>query len=351
MWALIAASSGRARPRDLGFRERKKALRTFRALLDGGGGENRTRRFSPMKMKVRLQFFRHLPPSLPPGRRLSGQSGARTYATTRHRPFGRCSRMGAFDPLPTPRVLHTGRRNRSKPPFPCEAGPARASLPARGQLGVGARPKVAATSARRRPIAAEHPCLTRTIAPTTISLASLKWLSDGSPMGIAYVRQLEREAPDEYQSATARSAFPVASLGGLRIGSKFTCAKHKSQRDQVRVRATDRGRWLQRLPDNHVPAQPARHQGDDGVRQFPPERIDVIVTYVDRWQRDITMYMAQLSIQIRDGTSRIILSTAESSVLLSNDEARKRWWRKRWTQFSRRNRRDSCGDSQCSAWP
>ena len=49
-----------------------------------------------------------------------------------------------------------------------------------------------------------------------------------------------------------------------------------------------------------------------GSAEFPPERTDVIVTYVDRWQRDITMYMAQLSIQIRDGTSRIILSTAES---------------------------------------
>jgi len=49
-----------------------------------------------------------------------------------------------------------------------------------------------------------------------------------------------------------------------------------------------------------------------GSAEFPQERTDIIVTYVDRWMWDITMYMIRLSIQIRDGTSRAILSTAES---------------------------------------
>lgn len=49
-----------------------------------------------------------------------------------------------------------------------------------------------------------------------------------------------------------------------------------------------------------------------GSAEFPPERTDVIVTYVDRWFWDITMYMLRLTIQIRDGTTREILSTAES---------------------------------------
>lgn len=49
-----------------------------------------------------------------------------------------------------------------------------------------------------------------------------------------------------------------------------------------------------------------------GSAEFPRERTDVIVTYVDRWWWDITMYMVRLTIQIRDGTTREILSTAES---------------------------------------
>jgi hypothetical protein len=49
-----------------------------------------------------------------------------------------------------------------------------------------------------------------------------------------------------------------------------------------------------------------------GSAEFPPQRTDIIVTYVDRWMWDITMYMIRLTIQIRDGTSRAILSSAES---------------------------------------
>jgi len=40
--------------------------------------------------------------------------------------------------------------------------------------------------------------------------------------------------------------------------------------------------------------------------------VDAIVTYVDRWMWDLTMYMIRLNIQVRDGKSRAILASAES---------------------------------------
>ena len=49
-----------------------------------------------------------------------------------------------------------------------------------------------------------------------------------------------------------------------------------------------------------------------GASADPPEPVDAIVTYVDRWMWDITMYMIRLNIQVRDGKSRAILASAES---------------------------------------
>jgi hypothetical protein len=49
-----------------------------------------------------------------------------------------------------------------------------------------------------------------------------------------------------------------------------------------------------------------------GANPEPPETVDAIVTYVDRWMWDITMYMIRLDIQVRDGKTRAILASAES---------------------------------------
>ena len=49
-----------------------------------------------------------------------------------------------------------------------------------------------------------------------------------------------------------------------------------------------------------------------GASADPPEPVDAIVTYVDRWMWDLTMYMIRLNIQVRDGKSRAILANAES---------------------------------------
>lgn len=49
-----------------------------------------------------------------------------------------------------------------------------------------------------------------------------------------------------------------------------------------------------------------------GASADPPEPVDAIVTYVDRWTWDITMYMVRLSIQVCDGRTRAILASGES---------------------------------------
>ncbi len=42
----------------------------------------------------------------------------------------------------------------------------------------------------------------------------------------------------------------------------------------------------------------------------PPS--DAIVTYQDRWMWDITMFMVQLSIQVRDGQTKMVLANGQS---------------------------------------
>jgi len=49
-----------------------------------------------------------------------------------------------------------------------------------------------------------------------------------------------------------------------------------------------------------------------GASADPPEPVDAIVTYVDRWTWDITPYMVRLNIQVRDCKTRAILASGES---------------------------------------
>ncbi len=49
-----------------------------------------------------------------------------------------------------------------------------------------------------------------------------------------------------------------------------------------------------------------------GAGADPPEPVDAIVTYVDRWTVDITPYMVRLSIQVRDFKTHAILASGES---------------------------------------
>lgn len=43
-----------------------------------------------------------------------------------------------------------------------------------------------------------------------------------------------------------------------------------------------------------------------------PEDVDAIVTYVDKWMWDITMYMLQLRVEIRDPETGYILASGQS---------------------------------------
>lgn len=49
-----------------------------------------------------------------------------------------------------------------------------------------------------------------------------------------------------------------------------------------------------------------------GEETASPPDVDAIVTYQDKWMWDITMYMLQLNVQIRDPKTRAVLASGES---------------------------------------
>lgn len=49
-----------------------------------------------------------------------------------------------------------------------------------------------------------------------------------------------------------------------------------------------------------------------GSESARPKAVDAIVTYEDRWQWDITMYMLSLNISFRDGTTNTLLASGQS---------------------------------------
>ena len=62
-------------------------------------------------------------------------------------------------------------------------------------------------------------------------------------------------------------------------------------------------------------AQRLTHMGFtavSGASETPSSPVDTIVTYQDKWMWDITMYMLDLSIQMRDAQSRMVLATGHS---------------------------------------
>ncbi|MDH5640865.1 MAG: hypothetical protein OEY28_06190, partial [Nitrospira sp.] len=49
-----------------------------------------------------------------------------------------------------------------------------------------------------------------------------------------------------------------------------------------------------------------------GVTETPTMTVDAIVTYQDKWMWDITMYMIQLDVQIRDPQTRLLMATGQA---------------------------------------
>jgi hypothetical protein len=54
------------------------------------------------------------------------------------------------------------------------------------------------------------------------------------------------------------------------------------------------------------------YQSSFGAAARPPEHVDAIITYQDRWMWDITMYMIKLDLQIHDGESGAVIARAQS---------------------------------------
>lgn len=49
-----------------------------------------------------------------------------------------------------------------------------------------------------------------------------------------------------------------------------------------------------------------------GAEQRPPYGVDAIVTYQDKWMWDMTMYMLELSVQVRDPENDVQLASGHS---------------------------------------
>ena len=44
----------------------------------------------------------------------------------------------------------------------------------------------------------------------------------------------------------------------------------------------------------------------------PPDQVDAVVTYQDRWMWDMTMYMIKLDVQVHDGNSGAVIARAQA---------------------------------------
>jgi hypothetical protein len=69
-------------------------------------------------------------------------------------------------------------------------------------------------------------------------------------------------------------------------------------------------RGIERLIADRLTQMGFRAVGGPG--ETPSSPVDAIVTYQDKWMWDITMYMIELSIQLRDPQNRSVLATGHS---------------------------------------
>ena len=67
------------------------------------------------------------------------------------------------------------------------------------------------------------------------------------------------------------------------------------------------GRGIERLIADRLDLM--GFKATSGSAEAPGSPVDAVVTYQDRWMWDITMYMIQLDIQIRDGKTNFVLAS------------------------------------------
>jgi hypothetical protein len=76
------------------------------------------------------------------------------------------------------------------------------------------------------------------------------------------------------------------------------------------VKLPQDGRGIERLISERLVAM--GKLSSYGPAPKPPSPVDAVVTYQDRWMWDITMYMLELSIQIRDPKNDVQLASGHS---------------------------------------
>ena len=98
------------------------------------------------------------------------------------------------------------------------------------------------------------------------------------------------------------------------------CASIHSSRAPGTDLSSLRTFYVQKLPDddNGIEKMISDQLNTMGYRstygtvENPPAEVDAVVTYVDKWMWDMSMYMIRLTVQIRDAKTRSILASAES---------------------------------------
>jgi hypothetical protein len=70
------------------------------------------------------------------------------------------------------------------------------------------------------------------------------------------------------------------------------------------------GRGIERLISDRLKMM--GFESSYGESDTPPTPVDAIITYQDRWMWDITMYMIQLDVQVRSGTTRVVIANGRS---------------------------------------
>ena len=97
------------------------------------------------------------------------------------------------------------------------------------------------------------------------------------------------------------SSLDAEKMPGVDLGALKTFYVRKLPAD---------GRGIERLIAAELTAMGKR--ATSGAEQRPPYPVDAVVTYQDKWMWDMTMYMLELSIQVRDPENDVQLASGHA---------------------------------------
>jgi hypothetical protein len=73
----------------------------------------------------------------------------------------------------------------------------------------------------------------------------------------------------------------------------------------------------------------------DGPESIPPTPVDALVTYKDRWMWDMTMYLLELNIELRNPETNFMFASGNSYRTSLVRKSPKKWLMKSCVKFSR----------------